>query len=82
MTRNDSVIESFLVWHRLAVHILQFGHEKPDYRVAIVSTINRYRLTNRIFEEEWSAFDPKSTAPNSDVYFSMITRGFSEPPIR
>lgn len=36
------------------VHILQFRHEKLDYRVAMVSTINRYCLTSRIFEEEWS----------------------------
>lgn len=35
------------------VHILQFRHEKLDYRVAMVSTINRYCLTSRIFEEEW-----------------------------
>lgn len=59
-TDSNAVIELFLgLCHS---DILQFRQKKLDYRVAIASTINRYRSTNRIFEEEWpdDAAIPKS----------------------
>lgn len=45
------------------IHILRFRQKKLDYHVAIASTINRYCLTNRIFEEERSDDASNSKSP-------------------